>query len=92
MTKSKMQATIYSLFLLTFNEHNHLDPNHSFADLFDVWEYDWNVGSSIRREDLTLIRYCLQMLNDKILKPNNEICLECEYQLKQKRLKKCCNW
>ena len=33
-----MQATIYSLFLLTFNEHNHLDPNHSFAQLFDVWE------------------------------------------------------
>ena len=24
------------------------------------------------------------MLNDKIFKPNNEICLKCDYQLKQK--------
>ena len=26
------------------------------------------------------------MLNDKMLKPNNEICLKCEYQLKQKTI------
>ena len=28
--------------------------------------------------------FYLQMLNDKMLKPNNEICFKCEYQLKQK--------
>ena len=41
-------------------------------------------GSGFRCEELILLHFCLQMLNDKILKSNNEICLKCEYQLKQK--------
>ena len=35
-------------------------------------------------EDPILLHFCLQMLNDKMLKPNTEICLKCEYQTKKK--------
>ena len=44
------------------------------------------LGSGFRCEDLILVCFCLQMLHDKILKPNNEMCLKCEYQLKQKTI------
>ena len=39
----------------------------------------WDNG--FRCEDLLLLQLCLQMLNDEMLKPYNEICLKCEYQL-----------
>ena len=43
-------------------------------------------GSGFRFEDLILLCFCLQMLIDKIFKANNEICLKCDYQLKQKTI------
>ena len=36
-----------------------------------------------RCRDLILFHFNLQMLNDKMLKPNNETCLQCKDQLKQ---------
>ena len=36
-----------------------------------------------RCRDLILFHFNLQMLNDKVLKPNNETCLQCKDQLKQ---------
>ena len=38
--------------------------------------------SGFRCEDLIFIRFYLQMLNDKMVKPNNKTCLKCKYQLK----------
>ena len=43
-------------------------------------------GSGFRYEDLLFVCFCLQTLHDKILKPNNEVCLKCKYQLKQKTI------
>ena len=42
--------------------------------------------SCFRCEDLILLFFCLQIGNDKMLKPNNEICLKSKYQLKQKTI------
>ena len=39
-------------------------------------------GSGFGCEYLILLYFCLQMLNDNMLKPTYEICLECKYQLK----------
>ena len=36
-------------------------------------------GSGFKCEDSILLRFCLQMLNDKMIKTNNEICLKYEY-------------
>ena len=33
-----------------------------------------------------VLTLCLQMFNGTMLKPNNKICLNCEYQLKQKTI------
>ena len=44
-------------------------------------------GSGFRCEDLIMICFCLQIGNDNILKPNNEIWLKCEYQLKLKTIR-----
>ena len=41
---------------------------------------------NLRCEDLMLLLFWVQMLNDKILKLNNKTCIKCEYQLKQKTL------
>ena len=41
-------------------------------------------GSGFRCEVQILLRFCLQMLNNKTLKTNDEICLKYKYQLKQK--------
>ena len=42
-------------------------------------------GSGFRCEDLIILGFCLQMLNDKMLKPTNtETFLKCKYHLKQK--------
>ena len=61
MAKSKMQATIYSLFLLTFNEHNHLDPNHSFAQLFDFWEKQFSNSIFFKKQqDVKLLMKFVQ--------------------------------
>ena len=73
--------------LLTFNQHIRLGPNQSFRDFLDVWKmigFSEFRGSGFRYEDLLFVGFCLQMLHDKILKPNNEVCLKCKYQLKQK--------
>ena len=35
-------------------------------------------GSRFRCEDLILLHFYLQVLNNKMLKPNNKICLKCE--------------
>ena len=43
-------------------------------------------GNGFRSEDLILLCFCLQMLSSKMLKPNNETCLKCEYQLKEKTI------
>ena len=43
-------------------------------------------------EDQILLHFYHQMLNERILKPNNETCLKCEHQIKQttnSREKKC---
>ena len=40
----------------------------------------WN--SDFGYEDLIQLRFCIQMSNDNMLKPTNEICLKCKYQLK----------
>ena len=50
-------------------------------------------GSGFGCEDLILLCFCLEMLNDKMLKPTYEIYLKCKYQLKQKTItrEKCCN-
>ena len=53
-----------------------------FRDMIRLSEF-W--GSVFGCEDLILACFCLQMLNDNILKPTNE-CLKCQYQLKQKTL------
>ena len=37
-------------------------------------------GRGFRREDLILLCFGLQIANDNMLKPNNEICLKCKYQ------------
>ena len=47
--------------------------------MFELTEF-W--GSSFRCEEIILLRIYLQVLNDKMLKLNNEICLKCEYQIK----------
>ena len=41
-------------------------------------------GSGFKCEVQILLRFCLQMLNHKTLKPNDEIYLKYKYQLKQK--------
>ena len=43
-------------------------------------------GSGFGCEDLILLSFCLQMLNDNMLKPTNEICLKCKYHLSQKTI------
>ena len=43
-------------------------------------------GSGFKCENLILLCFCLQIGNDNILKPNNEIYLKCLYQLKQKTI------
>ena len=50
-------------------------------------------GSCFRFEDLILLCFCLQIGNNNMLKPNNEMCLKCKYQLKLKTIgrEKCCN-
>ena len=40
----------------------------------------WN--SDFGYEDLIQLQLRIQMLNDNMLKPTNEICLKCKYQLK----------
>ena len=39
--------------------------------------------SGFRSEDLILLRFYLQIVNDKMLKPSNEACLKCKYQFKK---------
>ena len=39
--------------------------------------------SGFRCEDVILLRFHLQMLNDKMIKPNNKTCLKYKYQPKQ---------
>ena len=46
--------------------------------LSEFWDGDF------RWKDIILACFCLQIGNDNPLKPNDEICLKCEYQLKQK--------
>ena len=43
-------------------------------------------GRNFRCEEPILLHFCLQIVNDKVLKTNNEICLKFEYQLKQKTI------
>ena len=43
-------------------------------------------GSGFRCEELIILHLCLEIGNDNMLKPNNEISLKCEYQLKQKTI------
>ena len=43
-------------------------------------------GSGFRCEDLILLCCFLRIGNDNMLKPNTEICLKCEYQLKLKTI------
>ena len=54
-----------------------------FGNLIGLLEF-W--GSGFRCEDRILLCFCLQIGNDKMLKPNNEICLKSKYQLKQKTI------
>ena len=59
--------------------------------LVDVWKDDSVFRFSVsgfRCEDLTLLRFYLQMLNDKMLKPNNKTCLKCKYRLKHLTISK----
>ena len=52
-----------------------------FGNMIGLSEF-WGIGFGL--EDLTLLCFCLEILNDNMLKPTNEICLKCKYQLKQK--------
>ena len=63
---------------------SHLEAFQAFGNVVGPSEF-W--GSGFRWEDLMLIRFCLQMLNNKMLKPNNEILLKCAYKLDQKTIK-----
>ena len=45
----------------------------------DYWLFSEFWGKGFRCEDLILLHFCLQVLNDKILKPNNKTCLKWEY-------------
>ena len=54
-----------------------------FGSLIGLSEF-WSGGFGC--EDLILIHFCLQMLNDNKLKPTNEICLKRKYHLKQKTI------
>ena len=80
---------IQVIFLVILNEHIHevqikyLEAFLMFGNI-KPWELG---GSSFRCEDLILKCFCLWMLNDKMLKPNNEICSKCEYHFKQKTMK-----
>ena len=51
-----------------------------FAKMIGPSEFRVN-GS--RHEELTLLHSYLQMLNDKMLKTNNDTCLKYKYHLKQ---------
>ena len=46
-----------------------------FGNVIGLSEF-W--GSGLRCEDLILLCFCLQMLNYKMLKPNNEISTQTE--------------
>ena len=41
-------------------------------------------GSGFGREDLRIACFRLQMFNNNMLKPSNQICLKCQHQLKKK--------
>ena len=89
MRKHKTQATKNKLpFLLNFNVHihevqiSHLEPFRCLETL----DFQ-NFRAVVSDKDLILKCFFLQMLNDKMFKPNNEICLKCEYHFKQKIIK-----
>ena len=56
-----------------------------FAKIIGPSEFRVN-GS--RKEELTLLHSYLQMLNDKMLKTNNDTCLKYKYHLKQMTISK----
>ena len=58
-----------------------------FAKIIGPSEFRVN-GS--RQEELTLLHSYLQMLNDKMLKTNNDTCLKYKYHLKQMTIRKKC--
>ena len=67
----------------------HLGPTQSFCGLLMCGNTTgpskfW--GGGFGCEDLKLVCFCLHMLNNNMLKPTNEICLKCKYQLKQKTI------
>ena len=79
-TDSKM--TFISHFFPTLNEH--LGLNQSFRGFLGDWIDDWVFWvSGFRSENLIPLRFYLQMLNNKMLKPNNETYLKRKHQLKQ---------
>ena len=64
--------------------NEHLGLNQSFRGFLDDWRDDWVFWvSGFRSENLILLRFYLQMLNNKMLKPNNETYLKRKHQLKQ---------
>ena len=68
-----------------FKEHIHFGPNQSFRDPLDVWKDDSAfrvLVSGFRCEDLILLHFFFQIVNDKMLKSNKKACLICRYQLK----------
>ena len=56
-----------------------------FGNMIALSEF-W--GSGFRYEDLNTLMLLPQIGNDNMLKPNNKICLKCEYQLKLKTISK----
>ena len=77
LPKTRIEKATYSSFLLTFNEHFHLGPNYPFRDLLNVWR-DCPAFRVLRKwfrmwkHIILILHVYLQILNNKMLKPNNE--------------------
>ena len=51
-----------------------------FGKIIELSEFQVN---GFRCKELILLHFHLEMLNYKMLKPNNEACLKCKYQVKK---------